>query len=106
MIWTYYLQARKALRRLKGVVRFRGAIEESHSAEKQATSALKQIHLWSRIQAEIRARWLGMVIESRVRQKKLENQLKLDAKLHELEVCTIYSSPTQTTVLYIVLFEF
>ncbi|KAL2247486.1 UNVERIFIED_CONTAM: hypothetical protein Sindi_2600900 [Sesamum indicum] len=49
-------------------------------------SALNHIHFWSRIQAEIRARWLSMVTESRTRQKKLENQLKLEAKLHELEV--------------------
>ncbi|KAI3466067.1 hypothetical protein Pfo_022730 [Paulownia fortunei] len=78
--------ARKALRRLKGIVRFRGVIEEGHSVKNQATSALNHIHVWSRIQAEIRARWLGMVIDSRTRQKKIENQLKLEAKLHELEV--------------------
>ena len=28
-----------------------------------------------------------MVTEGRIRQKKLENQLKLEAKLHDLEVC-------------------
>ncbi|KAK4420401.1 protein IQ-DOMAIN 1 [Sesamum alatum] len=78
-------KARKTLRRLKGVVRFRGVIEEGHSVKNQAMSALNHIHFWSKIQAEIRARWLGMVTESRTRQKKLENQLKLEAKLHELE---------------------
>ncbi|KAK4387114.1 hypothetical protein Sango_2582000 [Sesamum angolense] len=78
-------KARKILRRLKGVVRFRGVIEEGHSVKNQAMSALNHIHFWSRIQAEIRARWLSMVTESRTRQKKLENQLKLEAKLHELE---------------------
>ncbi|CAA0808691.1 IQ-domain 10 [Striga hermonthica] len=79
-------KARKGLRRLKGIVKFRGALEEGHSVKKQAASALNHIHLWSRVQAEIKARWLGMVLDSRNRQKKLENQLKLDAKLHELEV--------------------
>ncbi|KAK4484688.1 hypothetical protein RD792_007278, partial [Penstemon davidsonii] len=78
--------ARKALRRLRGVIRFRGVIGEDHSVKNQALSALKQIHFWSRIQAEIKDRWLGMVIEGRARQKKLENQLKLEAKLHDLEV--------------------
>ncbi|XP_011098253.1 protein IQ-DOMAIN 1 [Sesamum indicum] len=78
-------KARKTLRRLKGVVRFREVIEEGHSVKNQAMSALNHIHFWSRIQAEIRARWLSMVTESRTRQKKLENQLKLEAKLHELE---------------------
>lgn len=80
-------KARKALRGLKGIDRFRGVIEEGHySVKNQGMSALNQIHFWSRIQTEIRARWLGMVVESRARQKKLENQFKLDSKLHELEV--------------------
>ncbi|KAL3821235.1 hypothetical protein ACJIZ3_007140 [Penstemon smallii] len=79
-------KARKALRRLRGVIRFRGVIGEDHSVKNQALSALKQIHFWSRIQAEIKDRWHGMVIEGRTRQKKLENQLKLEAKLHDLEV--------------------
>ncbi|PIM99936.1 hypothetical protein CDL12_27565 [Handroanthus impetiginosus] len=79
-------RARKRLRRLKGVVRFRGVLEEGLSVKNQSMSALNHIHFWSRVQAEIRARWLGMVIESRTRQKKLENQLKVEAKLHELEV--------------------
>ncbi|KAL3636899.1 Short calmodulin-binding motif protein [Castilleja foliolosa] len=78
--------ARKGLRRLKGIARFRGVIEERHSVKNQAISALNHIHFWSRVQAEIKARWQGMVVDSRTRQKKLENQVKLDAKLHELEV--------------------
>lgn len=41
------------------------------------------------MQQEIRARRLCMVTEYRVKQKKLENQLKLEAKIHELEVSTI-----------------
>ncbi|XP_057795934.1 protein IQ-DOMAIN 10-like [Salvia miltiorrhiza] len=79
-------KARKALRGLKGVDRFRGVVEGHFSVRNQAMSALNHIHFWSRIQAEIRARWLSMVVDSRARQKKLENQLKLDAKLNELEV--------------------
>lgn len=31
-----------------------------------------------------------MVTEGRIKQKKLENQLKLEAKLHDLEVLTKY----------------
>ncbi|KAG8386383.1 hypothetical protein BUALT_Bualt03G0143200 [Buddleja alternifolia] len=78
--------ARKTLRRLKGMVRFRGVIEEGYDVKNQASSALNHIHFWSRIQEEIKARRLGMVIESRTSQKKLENQLKLEAKLQEVEV--------------------
>lgn len=75
------------MRGLKGIDRFRGVIEEGHySVKNQGMSALNHIHFWGRIQMEIRARWLGMVVESRARQKKLDNQFKLDSKLHELEV--------------------
>ncbi|XP_042062534.1 protein IQ-DOMAIN 5-like [Salvia splendens] len=79
-------KSRKALRGLKGVDRFKGFARGHFCVGNQAVSALNHIHFWSRIQGEIRARWLGMVVESRQRQKKLDNQLKLDAKLHELEV--------------------
>ncbi|CAK9324319.1 unnamed protein product [Citrullus colocynthis] len=54
---------------------------------------LSFIHSWSRMQQEIRARRLCMVTEYRVKQKKLENQLKLEAKIHELEESTIDFPP-------------
>ncbi len=68
-----------------GTMRFQGFIQDQ-TVREQASTALNYIHLWSRIQDEIRARRLHMVTEGRIRQKKLENQLKLEAKLHELEV--------------------
>ncbi|KAI8525638.1 hypothetical protein RHMOL_Rhmol13G0246000 [Rhododendron molle] len=78
-------KARKNLRHLKGKVRLKILIQ-SHSVSKQASSTLIHLHSWSRIQSEIRARRLAMVTEDRIRQKKLESQLKLEAKLHDLEV--------------------
>lgn len=77
--------ARKTLRRLKGTVRLQ-IITKNYSVKKQAATTLNYLHSWSQIQAQIRARRLCMVTESRLRQKKLENQLKLEAKLHDLEV--------------------
>jgi len=79
------VQARKTLRRLKGTVRLQ-IITKNYSVKKQAATTLNYLHSWSQIQAQIRARRLCMVTESRLRQKKLENQLKLEAKLHDLEV--------------------
>lgn len=70
---------------VKGTIRFREYVED-HTVKDQTMSALHHIHSWSRIQDQIRARRLCMVQEARIRQKKLENQLKLEAKLHELEV--------------------
>ena len=70
---------------VKGSVRFRELVED-HTVKGQAVSALNHIHSWSRIQDQIRGRRLCMVKEARIRQKKLEHQLKLEAKLHEIEV--------------------
>ncbi|KAJ7948717.1 Protein IQ-DOMAIN 1 [Quillaja saponaria] len=78
-------RARKMLHNLKGAVRFQG-LTQDYTVREQATTALSYIHSWSRIQNQISIRRLCRVTEARIRQKKLENQLKLDAKLHELEV--------------------
>lgn len=55
-------------------------------AREQTATALSYIHSWSRIQDQIRARRLCMITEARIKQKQLENQLKLEAKIHELKV--------------------
>ncbi|TMW93194.1 hypothetical protein EJD97_012057 [Solanum chilense] len=77
--------ARKTLRRVRGAVRFQGVIE-GLSVNNQISGTLKQIHCWSKIQSEIRARRLNMVTQGHNKQKKIQNQQKLEAKLHELEV--------------------
>ncbi|KAH0721493.1 hypothetical protein KY290_004822 [Solanum tuberosum] len=77
--------ARKTLRRLKGISRLH-SMTQGPSVKKQASTTLSALHSWNRIQAEIRACRVRMVIEGRLKQKKLENQLKLEAKLHNLEV--------------------
>lgn len=53
---------------------------------KQATTTLGYLHSWSKIQDEVKARRLCMVTEGRIKQKKIESQQKLEAKLHEIEV--------------------
>ncbi|XP_020205073.1 protein IQ-DOMAIN 1 [Cajanus cajan] len=78
-------KARKVLRRMKGFTKLK-ILTEGFSAKKQASTAITYLHSWSKIQAEIRARRICMVTEDRIRRKKLESQLKLEAKLHDLEV--------------------
>ncbi|MFQ6670058.1 hypothetical protein Gotur_035095 [Gossypium turneri] len=78
-------RARKQLRRLKGIVRLQAQTLNS-SIKKQATTTLNYLHSWSNIQAQIRARRLCMVTEGHLRQKKIANQIKLEAKLHDIEV--------------------
>ncbi|GAA0183513.1 hypothetical protein LIER_30909 [Lithospermum erythrorhizon] len=91
-------KARKAFRCLRGIERLQ-TLTQGHSVKKQASMTLSYLHSWNRIQAEIKARRVGMVIEGRLKQKKLENQLKLDAKLHDLEVEWSPSSETMEEVL-------
>jgi len=57
-------------------------LTEGFSVKKQASTAITYLHSWSKIQAEIRDRRICMVTEDRIRRKKLESQLKLEAKLH------------------------
>ncbi|KAH7837743.1 hypothetical protein Vadar_017453 [Vaccinium darrowii] len=90
--------ARKKLRHLKGKVRLQ-ILTQRHSVSKQASCTLTYLHSWSRIQSEIRARRLSMVTEDRIRQKKLESQLKLEAKLHDLEVEWCGGSETMEEIL-------
>ncbi|RVW42957.1 Protein IQ-DOMAIN 1 [Vitis vinifera] len=91
-------KARKNLHRLRGTVRFQ-VMTQGDIVRKQASTTLSYIHAWSRIQAQISARRHCMAQEGRVRQKKLENQLKLEAKLHELEVEWCGGSETMEEIL-------
>ncbi|XP_050216188.1 protein IQ-DOMAIN 10-like isoform X2 [Mercurialis annua] len=79
-----YLAKKSVRRRFKGAVRFNVLIQSSDT-QKQASSTLSHIHSWSYIQSQIMARRHHMVTEGRIMQKKLQNQLKLEAKLQEIE---------------------
>ncbi|XP_043703150.1 protein IQ-DOMAIN 10-like isoform X2 [Telopea speciosissima] len=92
------LKARKTLRHLKGIVRLQ-ALTKVYTVKKQASTTLNYLHSWGRIQSQIRARRISMVTEGRIKQKKLENQLKLDAKLHELQVEWCGGSETMEDIL-------
>ncbi|KAF8028588.1 hypothetical protein BT93_E1275 [Corymbia citriodora subsp. variegata] len=90
--------ARKMLRRLKGIVRLQ-ILTQNFSVKKQATTTLGYLHSWSKIQSQVRERRLCMVTEGRIKQKKLENQMKLEAKLHDLEVDWCGGSDTMDEIL-------
>ncbi|XP_028763674.1 protein IQ-DOMAIN 1 [Neltuma alba] len=83
---------------LRGTEKFEALIQD-HLAREQTATALSYIHSWCRIQDQIRARRLCMVTEAKIKQKKLENQLKLEAKLHELEVEWNCGSETMEEIL-------
>ncbi|XP_017425146.1 protein IQ-DOMAIN 10 isoform X2 [Vigna angularis] len=90
--------ARRTLHHLRGAVKFEALIQD-HLAREQTATALNYIHSWSRIQEQIRARRICMITEARIKKKKLENQLKLEAKIQELEVEWCSGSETMEEIL-------
>ncbi|EPS68276.1 hypothetical protein M569_06495, partial [Genlisea aurea] len=76
--------ARRALRNVKGMRRLQDLVKR-HSVKKQASRTLNLLHKWSTAQAQIRERRAHMVNEGRLRQRRLENQLKLENKFHDLQ---------------------
>ncbi|XP_020251355.1 protein IQ-DOMAIN 1 isoform X2 [Asparagus officinalis] len=92
-------RARRALRRLKGLQRLQ-VIGQGYSIKKQTSTTLSYVQSWSKIQAEIRTRRVYMVTEGRIKQKKQENQLKLEAKLHDIEVDWCGGSETMEEILF------
>ncbi|OEL21095.1 Protein IQ-DOMAIN 1 [Dichanthelium oligosanthes] len=78
-------KARKTLRCLRGVKRLR-VVGQANPVKKQTAATLSYIQSWNKLQSEIRNRRAFMVTEGRNRKKKQENQMKLEAKLHNLQV--------------------
>ncbi|KAI3719012.1 hypothetical protein L6452_19899 [Arctium lappa] len=78
-------KARKFFFNLKRLVRLQ-MLMEGDFGKKQTSNTLRNLQSWSKIQAQIRTHRLAIVEDSGFKQKKLENQLRLDAKARDLEV--------------------
>ncbi|KAL1537811.1 protein IQ-DOMAIN 10-like [Salvia divinorum] len=90
--------ARRSFCRMRGTVRLQKLVL-CDSVKNQASTTLSRLLSWTKTQTQIRARRANMVMEGRLRQKKLENQLKLEAKLHDFEVEWSGGSETVTEAL-------
>ncbi|KAL8228105.1 hypothetical protein R6Q57_015689 [Mikania cordata] len=77
-------KARKFYYNSKRSVRLQMLMEGDYG-KKQTSNTLRNLQSWSRIQSHIHTRRLTMVEDSGIKQKKIENQLRLDAKAHDLE---------------------
>ncbi|KAF3788396.1 IQ-DOMAIN 1 protein [Nymphaea thermarum] len=77
--------ARKTYRQLKGLERLQ-FLKQRLFIQKQTTSTLSYLQLLNKIQAQVHDRRRSMLAETRNKQKKRDHQLKLEAKLHEIEV--------------------
>ncbi|KAH9329738.1 hypothetical protein KI387_001846, partial [Taxus chinensis] len=90
--------ARKSFQNLKGMVRLQ-ALVQSQEVKKKAAIALQSMQSWIRVQSQIRARRSCMVTEGRIKQKKREHQIKLEAELHEIEVDWLDGAETMEEIL-------
>ncbi|KAG5143627.1 hypothetical protein AAZX31_07G188100 [Glycine max] len=91
-------KARKYLHCLRGFTKLKIQTQGS-SVQKQAATTITYLHSWSKIQAEIRARRICMVTEDRIRRKIIHSQLKLESKIHDLEVEWCGGSETKKEIL-------
>ncbi|XP_068664642.1 protein IQ-DOMAIN 10-like isoform X2 [Aristolochia californica] len=89
---------RKNFRCLKGLVRLQ-TLTQGQTVNKQANATMNYLQTWIKVQNQIRVRRIFMVTEGRIKQKKQENQLKLEAKLHELQVEWCGGSETMEEIL-------
>lgn len=90
--------ARRTFQHLRGAENFEALIQD-HMARDQTGTTLNYIHSWSRIQDQIRARRMCMITAARIKQKRLESQLKIEAKINELEVEWCSGSETMEEIL-------
>ncbi|WJX73201.1 IQ-domain [Trifolium repens] len=90
--------ARRTFQNLSRAEKFDALIQD-HMATDQTATTLNYIHSWSRIQDEIRARRICMITAARIKQRRLESQLKVEAKINELETEWCSGSETMEEIL-------
>ncbi|CAJ2659709.1 unnamed protein product [Trifolium pratense] len=90
--------ARRTFQNLSGAKKFEAFIQD-HTAGDQTATTLNYIHSWSRIQDEIRARRICMITAAKIKQRRLESQLKVEAKINELETEWCSGSETMEEIL-------
>ncbi|KAK1424768.1 hypothetical protein QVD17_20106 [Tagetes erecta] len=91
-------KARKFYCNSKRILRLQ-MLMEGDFGKKQTSNTLRNLQSWSRIQAQITTRRLTMVEDSGMKQKKIENQLRVDAKARDFEAEWKGSHHTMTEAL-------
>lgn len=85
------LQARRALRALRGLVRLKSLIQ-GQSVKRQASTTLRCMQTLARVQSQIRARRIRMSEENQALQRQLQQKtekelekLRASVSLHQME---------------------
>lgn len=90
-------QARRNLRTMKKLHVFTQQIGNRNI---QASNVMGYIQTWNRVQSRISDRRTCMVTEGRMRQKRLESQMKVEAKLQNLEIEWQGGPETKEEIIY------
>ncbi|XP_068664432.1 protein IQ-DOMAIN 10-like isoform X2 [Aristolochia californica] len=90
--------ARKNFRCLKGLVRLQ-TLTQCQTVNKQANTTMNYLQAWIKVQNQVKLRRICMVTEGRIKQKKQENQLKLETKLQDLQLEWCGGSETMEEIL-------
>ncbi|KAI7740878.1 hypothetical protein M8C21_021978 [Ambrosia artemisiifolia] len=91
-------KARKFYCNSKRIVRLQ-MLMEGDFGKKQTSNTLRNLQSWNRIQSQIRTSRLAMVENNGIKQRKIENQLRGDAKVGDHEVEWKGSHHTMTEAL-------
>lgn len=84
----FLLQAKRARRALKGLVRLQ-ALVRGHIVRKQAATTLRCMQALVRIQARVRARRVRMALENQIDQHNTSPEHSAEERVREVEVrCT------------------
>ena len=95
----FLLQARRARRALKGLVRLQ-ALVRGHIVRKQAATTLRCMQALVRVQARVRARRVRMALENQTDQQNTSPEHTPEARVREIEVrCTSFKNKRHPIIL-------
>jgi len=95
----FLLQARRARRALKGLVRLQ-ALVRGHIVRKQAATTLRCMQALVRVQARVRARRVRMALENQTDQQNTSPEHMPEARVREIEVrCTSFKNKRHPIIL-------
>lgn len=86
----FFLQARRALRALRGLVRLKSLIE-GQSVKRQAATTLRCMQTLARVQSQIRARRMRMSEENQALQRQLQQKHEKELEKFRVSLSNLFA---------------